>query len=175
MRYTIITCINDKCGTFTAKDNFTSIYEVQDCFCSEIKAKACWHNKHAPTLPHHNSWESNDRHMSQEADQNLWLLKHTPWPNAKHFSSIHPKTAGFWKNRHSNCVCSFKFPTDLYWHTPSQHKQPEKTLPLGTWYPQSDISLVNLFEKEIHTYFVCIDHFVRCKQHWSRNTSCFSL
>jgi len=21
----------------------------------------------------------------------------------------------------------------------------------------------------------CIDHFTRCKQHWSRSTSCFSL
>jgi len=27
-------------------------------------------------------------------------------------------------------------------------------------------------EKEIMEY---IDHFARCKQHWSRNTSCFSL
>ncbi len=137
-------CMNCKCGTFTRigiqpivlQFNRFHVWKWMVSMCqTALVQKACWHNKHAPTLTHRISpeRESKDGHMSQK---DLWLLKHTPWPNAKHFSSIHRKLLGFGKTDIPNSDCSFKFPTDLYWHTDSTQTT---WVHLFFWVPEAQI------------------------------------
>ncbi len=138
-------CMNCKCGTFTIgiqqivlQFNRFYVWKWMVSMCqTALIQKACWHNKHARTLTHHISpeRESKDGHMSQEVDQGIWLLD-TPWPNAKHFSSIHWKLLAFGKTDIPNSVCSFTFPTDLYWHTDSTQTT---WVHLFFWLPEAQI------------------------------------